>query len=678
MAKEEEAGVKVKVKFDDKGLPAFEKKIKKSIETARKEAESELKKLQEAQRKTAEEFRSKLGGAAKDVGHLIVGSLRTGAVAATAGSLAMVHSNMDSEKSFRRVAFAMRAGGSQAAQWNAMQQKSFALTKRWGGTNEELARGLGVAFEKSGDADFATKSMDALAMASTASVGEMEDLGAIAGELNSKFGVTASEMPDALGIVATLAAKGGQSVNELASEMDALGKSTKAAGIQGMQGFSQMVALSQKMADAAGGETAAMGMLSKVLAKINSDQKLRSKLKASGVNMSGSSIDVLQSLMQKTKGDPTKLGQFMASNAASVLSEGLGPGGFDEALKAAQDAMQNHADIQKEAASAAESTEKRVQRAMATIAERFAAPDAMNAIERLTAALPKFADVVVGAVDLVSKHPYLAGGAAAVGLAGAPTASAVSSIAGIIASFRKAQAAQSALESAQAANAAATTGATASVGAMAAKVGVAVVAIAAWAAALDQWNKLTGDGGDLPTYRSDQEQQRQNAIQARITSGQYQEGSVTVDNGVGGQDELFVTGKDKTGQFTYLNQLEAMKKYGSLDAARHESYNAIRAFSGAKGGYDFENAQEKRRQQWESEQPKSRTTINDVLNKKPPKPGEFRWGTPQESPKPQGTLNANAKILESLPQRLAAQELKVRVVNPDDIRGKKGESIFGD
>ena len=33
MAKEEEASVRVKVKFDDKGLPAFEKKIKKSMGT---------------------------------------------------------------------------------------------------------------------------------------------------------------------------------------------------------------------------------------------------------------------------------------------------------------------------------------------------------------------------------------------------------------------------------------------------------------------------------------------------------------------------------------------------------------------------------------------------------------------------------------------------------------------
>lgn len=689
-----EAEAKVKVTVDDKALQDFPKKTKATMAKAASEATKELKKLEKAAEESRKKMFDKLADAGKDLGSGIVKTLRTAALGVGAGAVAMVKHNMDSEKSFRKVAFAMTAGGKAGADWAAMQKKSFELTKRLGGSQEELAAGMAKVFAKSGDADYSVKAMESLATAGAASGESMDALGTIAGELNAKFGVTADQLDDAMAKVLEFGNKGGLSVEEIAGSFDAMGKSASRAGLKGADSFVKMMALSTKMGDAVGGENAALSQLSKILTKIGpaADAKMKGTLKAMGVQYSSTNaLDTLGSLMKVTKGDEGKLTRAVGAQGATFLGTGLGAGGFEEAMAEASKSTLKGADVQKAAAAAAESNEKRIERAMATIAERFAAPDVMNAIERLTKALPGLADGVVSVVDMISKHPYLAGGAAAVGLGGGTASSAIGSIVGVAKAIGEYRKAQTALAAAQSAEVAATAGATAGLAGMAATMAVAVAAIAAWAVAVDQAVKLSKD---VDTYKADEEAGIQEAIKASVRQGdqnvQY--------NG----QQIAVTGKDKKGNYTY-SRLESQMMAQEQKQASEQGYEIVPNANGtdlqkyeysrqvAMPSFISQNAIAEKRKAGVgklNEGGKSVRTLNEQLayqdevaaaNAKLKKSGSsFQWSTGGTTPTTPGpsnpqkaALDANARALDGLPAKLAAQELRVRVTNPDDIGGTK-------
>lgn len=663
MAASEEAKAKIKFEVDYEGIKKFEKGLKARIETLRKESESELKKLEKAAEDTKKAMHGKLTDGAKSVASAFVGALKGATIAGVAGAIAMARSNNQAAQSFRHVAFAMKMGSGAATDWSALQKKAFEIGKQFGTSQEDVAAGMNAVFGKTGDKDFTVKSMESLSAASLASGQSMETLGTIAGELHSKFGVTSDQIDDAMAKVLEFGNKGGMSVEDIAGAFGAMGKTAAKAGVQGIDGFSKLIALSAKMGGQVGGETVALQQLGKVLVKLgpSADAKTKSLLKQMGVK-GGTSMEVLGSLMEKSGGNEAKLSQILGPEAASFLATGLGKNGFDEAMTDAGKGTAKGSDVRDEANKiAAEDPEVQFKKAMSQIAQRFAAPDAMAAMDRLTKALPQLADAAVAAVNIISDHPKLAMAGAAVGLGGGQAASMVSSVVGIVSSMRAASTAAAALKAAQAGTTAATTAQTSATAAatvatqgFAASALLAVGALAALAGAsyivYKELEPELRDGTD-PVKSNELEGKRIDAgrrLEA-VKSGdsetlQRMKDAAILKAGATGSGDKSLWGKAINAQMDaeYDTDIESAKSMKGINAYREET--------GTKNWAAIAGA----------------TATG----------GAIVGATQGPAAQQRTALDRSAESLQSLPSRLAAQELRVRVTNPNDIKPAKGEGIF--
>ncbi len=726
----EEAGVKIKTEVDSKGVDGLASKIKglknqsealgksgkgafaqfqsglqssialtKQMDTELEKARQETKrlgdeakktqvKLVEAATKARGAFVDKLRDTGKSGALGFQSYAKTGALAITAGVGAIVAGNMQAEKSFRKLSFSMEASGKAGVKWNDLQRQAFAVSQKWGGSQEELAAGATAALEKSGSGDFALDSLEAIAQASRATGLEMGSLGELAGELNSKFGVSAKDLPTAFAGIAEMAAKGGQSIEEITAEMDALGKASARAGIEGVDGLKQMIALSQKMADAAGGETAAMGKLSKVLVDLGpaADAKTKAQLKKMGVK-GDSGMEVLGSLMQQTGGDETKLAAVLGPEKAALLSQGLGATGFGEAMKASKTTM-SAGRIGEIASDAMEAPGAKIEKALNTIAERLSQPDFTNAIGQLAKELPRLAEAVVKAVGWVGENPELAAGGFVATQAIGPALGAAA-LGKQLLDWRgaagAAKAGQTAVAAASGGGAVATTAANAGltavgtagttaaggIGTFAKQLGAAGLAVGALALAFDQGIKLIEE-------LDDEHDTDMKAIEnfTKVSDKAAEEGDVE---------------KLKILQTTKLNQMAEMtsgkgtfdpEAFGDLVFEVGLLGTKIKRAEGVNRANAVEEDFRKQNPEWVGPDGRTRTademiaiqastgaagssvgaSIGADIGKAPP-------AAKGMSPGDKALFDAMVNGNKELPSKLGAIEMRVRVVNAEDIRG---------
>lgn len=349
----------------------------------------------------------------------------------------LVRKTVNAQGGFRALSFAMQRGANVAVHWTELQRQASAAALKTGQSSAELGKVMQDVFQETGNAIFAQDSIEAIATAATGAHKPVEMIGAIAGTLNEKFGITSDQLSDTLASVVELGNKGGVSIEELSQRLGVIGAVAKDAGLQGQAGFQQMVAM-LNIADNSGKNLRKnIGVVESLLQQL-SETTARTKLAATlGIDASklkGDTNKAIGEILKATGGGKNrdKLVRAVGEKEAGFIVE-VGKdfadkfentkGSITAKTNAAMDAYKaaiekagksttTWADIQKEAADEMESPEKRLAVAMEKLTQSFQSKEITDAIGKLAESLPKLAEVAGDVIGFASKHPIAAGGLA--------------------------------------------------------------------------------------------------------------------------------------------------------------------------------------------------------------------------------------------------------------------------
>jgi hypothetical protein len=347
------------------------------------------------------------------------------------------------EANYRKLAFAIRSGTGEAIKWRDIQQDVHGLALETGQSTEELTQGYSTLFKEVGKAAFARSGIRSIATAATATGESIETLTAITGVLNEKFGVTAAELPDTLAAVVSLGNKGGVTVEQMAERLGVVGASAKAAGLEGQQGFAKVVALLNVADKANGSLKKGIAAVSGVIDTLGNKAERNKVLMRVGLNPSkvkGDATDILGQIIKRTGGNKDKLGiafqgeqlklvEDLGKTYATAFKETQGDiktkgaaalAAYRDKLDQAGKSQLDGADLQKQAASEMESSEKQVAVAMTKLEQTFSKPELLGAVTKLANMLPGLADGFEKLVTFATENPLgaAAGGVAALGAKG--------------------------------------------------------------------------------------------------------------------------------------------------------------------------------------------------------------------------------------------------------------------
>jgi hypothetical protein len=332
-----------------------------------------------------------------------------------------------SESSFRKLAFQIRAGTGEMANWRDMQREAQATALKFGHTTEDVGKSISDLYAAVGDPKFAKEASKVVAEFATGAHEPLEVMTNLAGGLNEKFGVTAKELPDVLASVVSLGNKGGVSVADLADKIGIIGANARVAGLDGAKGFGTMVSWLNVADNATGTLKKGIGGVSGIIDSIATGS-IKSPLMKLGIDLDGMKKkgadfnQIVGEIFRKTGGKESKLSQIFSGDQLKVISElgrtyaaafeetkgdvktktRAGLDAYDAALKEAGKSQLDANEIRKEAAAEMETPEKKIATALEKLAQTFTS-------EKFSAAFKKLAEFIPDVIDTMMKHPLLTG-----------------------------------------------------------------------------------------------------------------------------------------------------------------------------------------------------------------------------------------------------------------------------
>lgn len=585
-----------------------------------------------------------------------------GGLGAAIGVSALVDGAMKAQSSMLSLSHATKVGNGEFLSYARIASATSNVTKRWGQDTEKLTAAMNTVFEGTGDSKLAADTIEKIGMASRATGKEVGLWADLAGSANEQFGVTSDQMGDALASIYQASNQGGASLEDFAGNFARLGRASKLAGIDGVDGMKQVLALTNQLEDATGSGTAAIDVLAGALSKLEANKSTRKALAAQGIDTKGSAIDILGNILKKTGGDPTKLGQFFKANEAVAISQGLGGGRFEEALAKAGEKSMSEAELRTMAAEQMETGAAKFEQAIAIIKDKMASPEVVSGITKLADLLPKLADVLAKVIGAVSDNPYTAGA-----LLGA---SRMGDMAGALGANR-------ALEG----TAGAADKASAGLGGLGKAVGAAELALIAWGIAADQYQKYEAEAGQAKVDEADQVNNLLNMQDPRDGLPTY-----TRNTALGEEKfKVIPTSRTDAGQWNYkLVPEDEMAK--ATEADYLATHTAGKAGEGGESGGSANAAtevegspimQEARAGLALLSKPRESIGIPDALRR----PGLGAGETPEMLARPDrvqggGGMNGDQAALlremltaqNGLPRALAGTTLTVRVENIADLQ----------
>ncbi len=366
--------------------------------------------------------------------------LSIGGIAGGIGIAELARGALQTESTFRKLAFSIKAGGNAGVDFRTVMQGAQKVALETGHSADDLGKTMQQVFTETGNADFAQKSIADIAVAATGAHEPLETMGAIAGTLNKKFGITSDQIQETLATVVGLGNKGGVSVAEMGEKLGLVGAFAKEAGLSGQAGFSQMIGL-MNVADQSTGTLkkgiSAVGGILETLGTTASRNKAMMQL---GIDPSKAKGDIQQTIgeiLKKTGGSKDKLAVAfqgeqlkvladLGKNYATVFSETKGDvktktaaalEAYQEALRKAGGSSTTFADLQKEAGAEMQTPAMRLKTAITKLENAFASDKIQAALGKLFDVLPKIADMIASVVGFASDHPVAAGALAVGGVA---------------------------------------------------------------------------------------------------------------------------------------------------------------------------------------------------------------------------------------------------------------------
>jgi len=358
-----------------------------------------------------------------------------GGVLGGVGFASLAKGAIDSQKSFKQLAFRINLAGGQAIKWQTLQkqvQKQALASKVDIG---KLGDGFKAALQETGDLKAAQGSLEAIATIGKKTGTEFATLGKLSGILQQKFGLASGEMGDGLLQMVTAATQGGGSIEDLAADFAEVGGKAKTLGLQGPEGIRKMVGFLNLAKKETGSFSQAMTALPQVFDQIiertskgvvASGGKVPIKIQA--VDKNGKPRDpfaIIQDILAKTKGDAAKLGEFgfggeglqTLLGLAKPFAKELQDTGkltkssgdkFQASIMEAAGAANAYADMQK--ATLAATAADNIQDAINRLQIAFTKPEMIAALEKMAAVLPRFATAVANVLAKIMDNPALAAG----------------------------------------------------------------------------------------------------------------------------------------------------------------------------------------------------------------------------------------------------------------------------
>lgn len=347
----------------------------------------------------------------------------TGAI----GVGALIRGAITMESKYRQLAFAIKAGTGASVDFRTIQKDVEATALKTGQTAEDLAGVFGAVFQETGNAEFARDTLKSIATAATATHAPVEQIGAIAGTLNEKFGIAAGEIDSALATVIGLGNKGGISIADMGERLGQVGAIAKEAGLEGRDGFEKIVGMMNLADNATGnlrkGISAVQGLFTELGDK-TSRTKVAQALGISPAALKGDATKMIETILAKTKGDKDKLAKAFTGETLKLIVDLGKQGDLKAALADASKSAISFAEIQAEAAKEMETADKKFQTALEKMKQAFSKPEITEALTKLADVLPAFADMMASVVGFAAKSPVAAGTLGVAGYVGASAASA--------------------------------------------------------------------------------------------------------------------------------------------------------------------------------------------------------------------------------------------------------------
>jgi hypothetical protein len=347
------------------------------------------------------------------------------------------NSAMDTEAAYKNLANQISAGTGKAMHWREVQELIEPVSEKWGQSNHELAESFSGLWEDIGDVKFATAGIQQAAQLNRGFGYSLGGLSNVIGALNEKFDITAEDLPDAMAMVVSLANKGGVGFEELASKIGIIGAVAMSSGLKGKEGLQKMLGILniadkpiggfRKILSSIAGTGAGGGLFSFMtdIDKVKEvEKKLHVKLTAKGKPVD----DIIERVLAKTKGDKTELSkvfggetlklmlefgrtyeaQFKATEGDIKTKSAAALAAYHAALQEAGRVTSDAANNQKKAEDRMSDSKVRLQIAVNTFTEAFERPEVVDAIDRISAAMPKLATVLGDVVGFTADFPGLA------------------------------------------------------------------------------------------------------------------------------------------------------------------------------------------------------------------------------------------------------------------------------
>jgi len=368
-----------------------------------------------------------LANMGKSLGRMIKQAGTIGAAFATG---ALVKDSLDVHKSFQDISFLLSRIPAQAMSWQEVQTLVTAAANDTTRTTKEMAGAFEQVYKATGDLKYSKEILNAIGRTATASGKPIEQIAQVAEMVRRKWKVTGKAAEDAIAQFVEKADKGGLSLDQLSSRLDAVAGEASELGMD----VSELLGTITQL-DATMGAMAPRGMKT-LLQYIKEGATQTQRLEKAGrfkfePNMDA--LDRIRMIVKSPKAHKEALEVF-TETSRTAFDELRKP--FTETLEAARKAGMTEEVAQKKALAAYDEMVRQIRKTEMTAADidrlyeqriesdpsikirqalnkvrdAFAQPKMLDAIGKLADKLPSLAKVVADVVSFIADSPLMAAG----------------------------------------------------------------------------------------------------------------------------------------------------------------------------------------------------------------------------------------------------------------------------
>lgn len=345
---------------------------------------------------------------------------------------------------YRNIAHELQKVNTEIKSWKDVHAMIEPIAEKVGQSGDDMAAAFQEVFSKTGDLKFSQDVLESIGTAATASGKNVADYGTLAQMAFRKFGASADDIKNNMGMLDSMLGTGGVEVEGLSAKFGMMSTEAVSAGLTGTEGMisllGAMKSVNEEVGEKAPGAFKAMFQTFK-----HGSAALAALQKSSGVKFeaNGDAFGKLEQLLKTKKGrmaaeltfkgDARSLFDALAKPFDAAVSKAKGAGKKNEdAVKDGIAAFRQSIGVMDKGANTWEALQAKAaermkndpsiiwQQALEKMADVFGEPKMMDSLVKLAQLLPVVATGFEKAIAFITNHPLMAAGGfvgAKVGLA---------------------------------------------------------------------------------------------------------------------------------------------------------------------------------------------------------------------------------------------------------------------